>query len=89
MFGRKKRFVQPDGIPNYFLAPSFDGSGAGKFVFEREFLDPVILVRGAGRVAGSLHITQPAQVHYTFRNTVAGIPQINGTFVLQPLQEQR
>jgi hypothetical protein len=85
LFGKKK-FVQPVGIPNYGVAPSYDGSGAGNFVFEQEFTNPVYLARGAGRVAGALRVTQRPQSWFNYRAAEIGIGgTIAGQMILQPL----
>lgn len=82
----RPQFKQPDGIPNYRVGPLYDGIGSGNFVYEAEFQNPVQVFRGAGRVAGSLRVTQQPQVYYNFRNVRAGLGGIQaGTMALQPL----
>lgn len=86
MWFLRKQFKQPDGIPNYRVGPHYDGIGTGNFVYEAEFQNPVYLFRGAGRVAGSLRVTQHPQVYFTYRNTRAGLGGLQaGQMAFQPL----
>jgi len=69
----RKQFRQPDGVPNYFPGPRYDGEGVAAFVYEEEFSNPIYSFRGNARVAGSLRIHQPPQVYWTQRVPIAGI----------------
>jgi hypothetical protein len=83
----KRRFKNPNGIPDYTVGPSFDVAGANAFVFQREFFDPVLLFRGPGRVPrGTLRVFQQPQVFINARTTERGIGGIvAGQMILQPL----
>lgn len=82
----RKVFTQPPGIPNYRVGPNYDGAGAGAFVFEREFQDPLYNVFGPGKVAGSFMVLPQPQVYYYGYQKLAGLGgQQAGQFALQPL----
>lgn len=83
----KRVFQNPIGIPNYAVAPHFDLAGAAGFVFQREFVDPVLVFRGAGRVPrGGYRVLQQPQVFIGARVTERGIGGIvPGQMILQPL----
>lgn len=83
----KRMIKNPAGIPNYTVAPSFDLAGAAGFIFQREYFDPVLVFRGAGRVPrGGINVLQQPQVFIGARVTERGIGGIvPGQFILQPL----
>jgi hypothetical protein len=81
-----RKFTQPDGIPNYGVAPRYDGEGAAAFVYEQEFLNPAYSFRGSARVAGCLYVHQPPQIYWTQRVPIAGIGGlVAGQIFGQPL----
>jgi len=81
-----RKFKQPDGIPNYFAGPRFNGEGAAAFVYEEEFANPVYSFRGSARMAGCFYALQPPQVYWTQRTPVAGIGGlVAGQIFSQPL----
>lgn len=82
----KRRFKNPEGIPDYVTGPQFN-PGANGFIFQREYLDPVLLFRGPGRVPrGHLSIFQQPQVLITARATERGLGGlVAGQMVMSPL----
>lgn len=73
LWHKRKVLKQADGIPDYHKGPVYDGSGAADLVFNAEFGLPVYLARGAGRVAGSLRVTQHPQVRFNQQAPVSGL----------------
>lgn len=60
--------------------------GAGNEAFETPFENPVLLFRGAGRVAGALSVFQPPQVWFNPQVGLNGLGGLQaGTIILQPL----
>lgn len=60
--------------------------GAGLESFISPWESPVVLVRGRGRYAGTLRVTQPKPSYYTHQNAVAGLGGLQaGQIILQPL----
>lgn len=80
------RIVHPlnDELYQYRLGTRFD-PGAEAEVFEPLFQNPVIMFRGAGKVAGSLSKLQHPQVYFNYQTGINGIPTIAGQIIQQPL----
>jgi hypothetical protein len=74
-----------DELYQYRLGNRFD-PGAEAEVFEPLFELPVIVFRGAGRVAGSLMVTQHPQVWFNPQSGIVGLGGVQaGQLISQPL----
>lgn len=69
---------------NYLLGEIFLPGAEGE-VFLPLNNNPLYNFRGAGRLAGTLSVLQPAQVRVPFMIGQAGIPTIAGQIIQQPL----
>jgi hypothetical protein len=72
--------------PVYRHSPTFDGAGAGAFVYEQQTTNPLYQIQGAGMIPfGSLRVTQPPPVIFTGQRGINGSPQIAGQLFTTPL----
>jgi len=78
----KQRLKQADGVPDYHVAPRYDGEGAAALVYNQEFGLPPYLFRGAGRCAGALAVLQPAQAMYPLSIATAGLGGTQAGFLV-------
>lgn len=84
-FGKKPVAVQHSQLYNYHIGPRFD-PGAQAEVFNPLFTLPVIFIRGAGRIAGSLRVTQHPAVWFTQQSGINGLGGVvPGQIIFQPL----
>lgn len=82
----RKKFGHPDtNLYSFHPGPIFT-NGAAEMVFNQETTLPAIVARGAGRVAGSYSILQPAQLRVQHSVPVVGIGGLQaGQIALQGL----
>jgi hypothetical protein len=87
-YGKKPVVIQhpvATDLYSYHLGPRFD-PGAQAEVFNPLFTLPIVLFRGAGRVAGGFMVTQHPQVWFTQQSGINGLGGVvPGQINFQPL----
>ena len=85
LFG-KKRIAHPNAPFYQYVPGELFNPGAQSLAFEMRFGLPLLVYRGAGRIAGALQVTQQPQMWANLAVPISGFGGLQtGTFGFQPL----